>query len=171
MTTPRAPFNVLFLCTANSARSIMAEALLRRWGQDRFRALSAGSQPAVAVHPRTLALLSRCNHDITGLHAKSWDVFAAPGAPQLDFVFTVCDRAAGETCPVWPGQPITAHWGVDDPVAVEGSDSVIEKAFRDAYLVLEARIKLFTALRIEALDRYSLRRRLEEIGQSHDSAA
>jgi protein-tyrosine-phosphatase len=164
-------YNVLFLCAGNAARSIMAEALMARWGKGRFRAWSAGSRPAGQVHPRTLALLARYNLPTDGLRSKSWDEFAAQGAPQLDFVFTVCDRTAGETCPVWPGRPVTAHWSVEDPVAVTGNDAAVEKAFRKAFLELEARIKLFTALRIEALDNLTLRRELDAIGDSRETAA
>lgn len=168
--TPRI-FNVLFLCSANSARSIMAEALMGRWGRNKFRAYSAGSEPAGAVNPHALALLESYNFDVAGLGSKSWDIFAADDAPELDFVFTVCDKVAGETCPVWRGKPVTAHWGVPDPVAVNGNEATIARAFRDAYLVLEARIKLFCALRVEALDSLALRRRLDEIGHTRESAA
>jgi len=164
-------FNVLFLCSANSARSIMAEALMARWGKGKFHTFSAGSHPAGTIHPRTLDLLARYGHDVAGLHSKSWDAFTTEGAPALDFVFTVCDQVAGETCPVWPGRPISAHWGVPDPVAATGDGPTVERAFRDAYLILEARIKLFCALRVEALDSLTLRKRLEEIGLSPETAA
>ena len=169
--TQEKTFNVLFLCAGNSARSIMAEVLMGRWGKGRFRAWSAGSHPAGEVHPRTLALLNRFNLPTQGLRSKSWDELTVEGAPELDFVFTVCDRAASETCPVWPGRPITAHWSVEAPVAVTGDDAAIDKAFRNAFLVLEARIKLFTALRIETLDSLTLRRQLDAIGGSRETAA
>ena len=137
--------SVLVLCTGNSARSIMAEALLRRWGGGRFRAFSAGSQPKGAVHALALEMLRRGNHPLEGFRSKSWNEFSGPGAPHLDFVFTVCGNAAKETCPLWPGQPITAHWGIDDPAAAEGSEEEKLLAFQRAYVELEARIKLFTA--------------------------
>jgi len=137
--------NVLFLCTGNSARSIMAEALLQRWGMGRFRAFSAGSRPKGKVHQLALETLRRGNHALEGFRSKSWNEFSGPDAPRLDFVFTVCGNAAKETCPVWPGQPITAHWGIDDPAAAEGSEEEKFRAFERAYLELEARIKLFTA--------------------------
>ena len=162
-------YNVLFLCTGNSARSIMAECLLKRWAPARFRGFSAGSHPAGVVNPYALDILMRSNFGTDGLRSKSWDEFAVEGAPELDFVFTVCDRAAGEVCPVWPGQPISAHWGVDDPAAVTGGDERIRKAFHDALLVLEARIKLFTALPIASLDRLTLGKRLERIGRERPS--
>jgi protein-tyrosine-phosphatase len=156
--------NVLFLCTGNSARSIMAEALLQRWGGGRFRAFSAGSQPKGAVHPLALEMLRRGNHSPEGFRSKSWNEFSGPGAPRLDFVFTVCGNAARETCPVWPGRPISAHWGIDDPAAVEGSEEEKRRAFHHAYLELDARIKLFTSLPLETLDLLVLKRRLDEIG-------
>jgi arsenate reductase len=137
--------NVLFLCTGNSARSIMAEALLRRWGMGRFRAFSAGSQPRGEVHPLALETLHRSNHSLDGFRSKSWTEFSGPGAVPLDYVFTVCGNAAREACPVWPGQPITAHWDIDDPAAAEGSEEEKLLAFQRAYVELEARIKLFTA--------------------------
>ena len=157
-------YNVLFLCTGNSARSIMAEALLKHWGKDRFRGYSAGSFPKGAVHPLALDLLAKAHLDTGRLRSKSWDEFAKPGAPVMDFVFTVCDQAAGEICPAWPGNPVTAHWGVPDPAAVEGPEADKVRAFRYAYQALETRIKLFTSLRIEALDRLALQRRVEELG-------
>jgi arsenate reductase len=163
MSTPL--YNVLFLCTGNSARSLMAECALARWGEGRFGSFSAGSHPKEAPHPRTLALLEARHYDVSGLRSKSWDEFAAPGAPELHFVFTVCDDARGESCPVWPGQPMTAHWGVPDPAAVEGPDDLVELAFRRAYGELEERIKLFTSLPLEALDRIALRAKLEAIGK------
>ena len=164
-------YNVLFLCTGNSARSILAEALLNHWGKGRFHAFSAGSFPKGVVHPIALVQLSAAKLPTAGLRSKSWSEFAAPGAPVMDFVFTVCDQAATEVCPVWPGQPMTAHWGVPDPAAVEGSEAARRRAFRDAYLTLEARVKLFTSLRVEALDRLSLKRRVDEIGETVAEAA
>jgi arsenate reductase len=158
--------NVLFLCTGNSARSILAEVILNRLGAGRFRAYSAGSHPKGEVHPLALALLRECGDDVRGLRSKPWDEFAQPGAPVLDFVFTVCDSAAGEACPVWPGQPVTAHWGVEDPAAAVGTLEEQRLAFRRVYAVLQRRIELLTALKLESLDRLSLRRRLEEIGKS-----
>lgn len=159
-------YNVLFLCTGNSARSILAEALLNALGGGRFRAYSAGSHPTGEVHPRALALLHGLGIPTVGLRSKSWDEFTGPGAPALDFVFTVCDKAAGEVCPLWPGQPMTAHWGVADPAAVGGSEAQIERAFRDALQVLRRRIELFLALPLAAIDRLSLQRRLDDIGQA-----
>jgi len=164
-------YNVLFLCTGNSARSILAEALLNHWGRGRFRASSAGSFPKGAVHPIVLEQLSAAKLPIAGLRSKSWSEFAAPGAPVMDFVFTVCDQAAAEVCPAWPGQPMTAHWGVPDPAAVEGSEPARRQAFRTVFRALEARIKLLTSLRVEALDRLSLKRRVDEIGQTAVEAA
>lgn len=158
-------YNVLFLCTGNSARSIMAEAALGRHGGDRFRAFSAGSFPKGQVHPMTLETLARLNYKTDGFRSKSWDAFAGPDAPPLDFVFTVCDNAAGEVCPVFPGQPMKAHWGVPDPVAAEGDEEARRKAFRNAYFELERRVQIFTNLRLEALDRLALQRRLDDIGQ------
>ena len=160
------PYNVLFLCTGNSARSILAEVLINHWGAGRFRGLSAGSHPKGAVHPVALELLRQMRLPTEGLRSKSWDEFAAPAGPRLDFVFTVCDNAAGEVCPYWPGQPMTAHWGIADPAAVEGSD--IEKwlAFREAFRVLENRIKIFTSLPIASLDRVKLQAHLDAIGKS-----
>jgi arsenate reductase len=162
-------FNVLFLCTGNSARSILAEALLaQRWAKGRFRAFSAGSQPRGEVNPHALALLDRVGLSTEGLRSKSWDEFAATGAPGLDFVFTVCDNAAGEVCPIWPGQPMTAHWGIADPAAVEGDPLRIADAFRQAMNELDARIRLFTSLPLSSLDRLSLQRKLDEIGRVGD---
>ncbi len=157
-------YNVLFLCTGNSARSILAEALLNRHGGGRFRAFSAGSQPAGRVNPYAVELLRGADFPTEGLRSKNWDEFAAHGAPQLDFVFTVCDNAAAEVCPVWPGQPVTAHWGVPDPAAVQGSDESKRKAFRDAFITLERRINLFVSLPIRSLDQLALARRVSEIG-------
>jgi arsenate reductase len=158
------PYNVLFLCTGNSARSIMAEALLNHWGEGRFRAFSAGSHPKGQVHPLALEMLQRMHLPTAGFRSKSWDEFATPDAPPLDFVFTVCDNAAKETCPIWPGQPMTAHWGISDPAAVEGSDEAKLRAFRTTYRELDARIKIFASLRFDQLDQMSLQRQLDEIG-------
>ncbi len=160
------PYNVLFLCTGNSARSVMAEAILNRLGAGRFRAFSAGSQPKGRINPHTIALLQSLNYDTSTLRSKSWSEFAAPGAPALDFVFTVCDNAAGEACPVWPGQPMTAHWGIPDPAEATGSPAEIALAFKDAYRMLNQRIGIFVALPLRALDRLTLQRKLREIGQS-----
>jgi len=162
--TPRT-YNVLFLCTGNSARSIIGEALLNHWGKDRFRGFSAGSHPKGGVHPLTLEVLERFRLPTAGLRSKSWDEFARPGSPLLDFVFTVCDRAAAEVCPIWPGQPMTAHWGIEDPAAVEGTPEVKARAFNKAFRELDARIKIFTSLRLELLDRLTLQRKLIEIGE------
>ena len=170
MTEPRL-YTVLFLCTGNSARSIMAEAALNRWGAGRFRALSAGSHPTGRVNPLALTLLERLHYDTAGFRSKAWDVFAGPDAPPLDFVFTVCDNAAGEMCPVWPGQPMTAHWGVEDPAAFDGPEEQGLALFRRVYLELEHRIKLFTSLRVEALDRLSLQNRLTAIGTARPEDA
>jgi arsenate reductase (thioredoxin) len=159
------PFNVLFLCTGNSARSIMAEAILNRLGAGKFRAYSAGSQPKGRVHPDTMQLLASLGYDTSGFRSKSWNEFAKPGAPALDFVFTVCDNAAGEICPVWPGQPMTAHWGIPDPAEAKGSAAEVGLAFRDAYRMLFQRIGVFAALPIRSLDQLSLQRRLDEIGR------
>jgi arsenate reductase len=160
------PFNVLFLCTGNSARSILAEALLNHWGRGKFRAFSAGSFPTGRVNAFALDLLARMGIDAGDARSKSWDEFAAPGAPPLHFVFTVCDNAAGEVCPVWPGQPMTAHWGVADPAAVEGSDVDKALAFRTAFNALEHRIKAFASLPLASLDRMKLQAAIEDIGRS-----
>lgn len=157
-------FNVLFLCTGNSARSIMAEVILRRWGRDRFHAYSAGSRPRGAVHPMALELLQRLHHSTEGLHSKGWDEFARPDSPSLDFVFTVCDQAASEACPVWPGQPMTAHWGVVDPAAFEGPEEKQRELFKQVYFMLDSRIKIFTSLPLDKLDQLSLQKRLDQIG-------
>jgi arsenate reductase len=159
------PFNVLFLCTGNSARSIIGEALLNYWGRGRFRAFSAGSHPKRDVHPLALGVLRHHHIPLGNPHTKSWDEFASPDAPPLDFVFTVCDNAANEVCPVWPGQPITAHWGIQDPAAVEGTHEERVRAFNNAFRELDARLKLFTSLRFELLDRLALKRELDAIGR------
>jgi len=164
-------YNVLFLCTGNSARSIIAEAILNRIGAGKFRAYSAGSQPKGQVNPRTIELLLSLNHDTSGLRSKSWSEFAKPGAPPLDFVFTVCDNAAGEACPVWPGQPMTAHWGVPDPAEATGSEAEIAFAFKDTYRMLNQRLGIFTALPLRSLDQMTLQKRLREIGQIDGAAA
>jgi arsenate reductase (thioredoxin) len=158
--------NVLFLCTANSARSVIAEAILQRLGGLRFRAFSAGSQPRGEINPYAIRLLEQLNHDVSSLRSKSWDEFATPEAPQMDFVFTVCDNAANEACPLWPGQPMTAHWGIPDPAAATGSDAEIMQAFREAYRMLERRIGIFVNLRLEELDKLSLQQRLTSIGKT-----
>src|ERR1700736_1986625 len=160
-----ARYDVLFLCTGNSARSIMAEVLLNYWGKGRFRAYSAGSHPKGEVHPLALDVLRRSYLPTEHLRSKNWDEFATPDAPQLDFVFTVCDRAAQEVCPLWPGQPMTAHWGILDPAAVHSSAEEQHRAFQKAFRELDARIKIFTSLRIESLDQLSLQRQLDGIGQ------
>jgi arsenate reductase (thioredoxin) len=158
-------YNVLFICTGNSARSILAESLLNHWGKGRFRAFSAGSFPKGQVHPLAIDLLKRTNLQSEGFRSKSWDEFAAPGAPPIDFIFTVCDNAAGEVCPIWPGKPMTAHWGIADPAAAEGSDADKAFAFRKALKELETRIKLFVQLPFASLDQMTLRERLRWIGQ------
>lgn len=158
-------YNVLFLCTGNSARSILAESLMTHWGRGSFRAFSAGSHPTGAVHPIALELLKHMRFPTHGLRSKSWAEFEAPSEVHLDFVFTVCDNAAGEICPVWPGQPITAHWGVPDPAAVQGSDLEKWTAFRTAFKVLENRIKLFASLPLASLDRMKLQEQLDTIGR------
>jgi protein-tyrosine-phosphatase len=163
-------YRTLFLCTGNSARSIMAESILNRQGLGRFEAHSAGSHPAGCVHPMALELLGRYNYPTVQLRSKSWDEFARPGAPPLDFVFTVCDNAAGEVCPIWPGQPMTAHWGVEDPAAFVGPDDKRLRVFRDVYFQLERRIQIFTSLPVASLDRLSLQKRLDEIGRTRAEA-
>ena len=157
-------YNVLFLCTGNSARSILAEALLNAEGKGRFRAFSAGSFPKGAVNPFALATLKQADLPVQGYRSKSWDEFATAGAPVMDFVFTVCDDAAGEVCPVWPGHPVTAHWGMPDPAAVEGSDAQKAQAFRDTLRMLSNRIRVFTALPFEKLDRLALKKHVDDIG-------
>src|SRR5271170_4372943 len=159
------PYNVLFLCTGNSARSIIAEAILNKLGAGRFRAYSAGSQPKGAVNPHTMQLLQNLGYDTSVFRSKSWSEFAAPGAPPLDFVFTVCDNAAGEACPYWPGQPVTAHWGVVDPAAVDGTETQKWEAFRRAFRVLENRIRLFVSLPVATLDKMALKARMDAIGK------
>jgi arsenate reductase len=165
------PFNVLFLCTGNSARSIIAEAILNKGGAGKFRAYSAGSQPKGQVNPRTIELLQDLEYDTSGLRSKSWSEFAKPGAPALDFVFTVCDNAVGEACPVWPGQPMTAHWGIPDPAEATGTTAEVALAFKDAYRMLFQRIGIFTALPLRSLDRLSLQTKLKEIGRIEGATA
>jgi arsenate reductase len=159
-------FNVLFLCTGNSARSIMAEAILNREGRGKFRAFSAGSQPKGRIHPYALDLLRKLNFDVGGFRSKSWSEFARPDAPKLDFVFTVCDNAAAEVCPVWPGQPMTAHWGIPDPAAATGNEAEVRLAFADAFRMLNNRISIFTSLPMRSLDKLALQRQLDAIGKS-----
>jgi protein-tyrosine-phosphatase len=163
--------NVLFLCTGNSARSIIAEAIMNREGRGRFKAYSAGSHPKGEVNPNTLRLLQSLHYRTDDFRSKSWDEFAGPDAPKLDFVFTVCDDAAAEVCPIWPGQPMTAHWGMPDPANAAGSPAEIALAFSDAYRMMNNRITLFMNLPMASLDRMSLQRRLEEIGQRREAAA
>lgn len=158
-------FNVLFLCTGNSARSILAEAILNRIGARRFKAFSAGSHPKGEVHPYALQLLKSLNYDTSFARSKDWNEFAAPGAPEMNFVFTVCDDAAAEACPVWPGQPMTAHWGVPDPAAVEGTEAEKHLAFADAYRMLNNRISIFVSLPMQTIDKLALQKRLDEIGR------
>jgi len=158
-------YNVLFLCTGNSARSIIAEAILNRLGQGKFKAYSAGSQPKGEVHPYTLQLLKTLNYDTSFARSKNWEEFAVPGAPKMDFVFTVCANAANETCPVWPGQPMTAHWGVPDPAAAEGTEAEKHFAFDDTYRMLNNRLSIFTSLPMTSLDKLALQKRLDEIGR------
>jgi arsenate reductase (thioredoxin) len=165
------PYNVLFLCTGNSARSVLAEAILNKLGHGKFRAYSAGSQPKGEVNPQTINLLKGLGYDTSALFSKSWNEFAKPSAPQFDFIFTVCDDAAGEACPVWPGKPATAHWGIADPAAVRGTEVEVARAFRDAYQYLSRRIELFAALPFRALDEISLSAKLKEIGRSEGASA
>lgn len=162
--TPERPYNVLFLCTGNSARSILAEAILNKTGAGKFKAFSAGSQPTGKVNPHALALLARAGFATDGYRSKSWEEFA--NGPELDFVFTVCDNAANEVCPVWPGQPMTAHWDVPDPAAATGTPEEIARAFSDAFMLLERRTELFANLKVSALDRMSLKKRLDDIGKA-----
>jgi arsenate reductase (thioredoxin) len=163
-------YNVLILCTGNSARSILAEVLINHWGHGRFKGMSAGSFPKGAVHPMALKLLQNLKLPTEGLRSKSWNEFAAPGAAPLDFVFTVCDNAAGETCPYWPGQPMTAHWGVPDPAAVHGTELEQLNAFREAFRTLENRIRIFTSLPLASIERIKLKEKLDEIGRSTETA-
>lgn len=158
-------YNVLFLCTGNSARSILAEAILNHTGKRRFRAFSAGSHPGGTVNPWAIELLARQGLGVADLRSKSWEEFAAPGAPAIDFIFTVCDNAAGEACPVWPGKPMTAHWGIEDPAAVEGSDEAKRRAFSKAFAEMNRRISLFTSLPLSKLDAMAIKRELDQIGR------
>jgi arsenate reductase len=162
------PYNVLVLCTGNSARSILGEALFNALGKGKFVAYSAGSKPVGKVNPHALELLQQHGYSTTGLRSKSWDEFAAPGAPEIDFIFTVCDNAAGETCPIWPGKPATAHWGIPDPAGVGGGDEAGRAAFKTAYNQLARRIQLFMNLPIESLDKLTLKQKLGEIGRIQD---
>ncbi len=174
MTPVERVYNVLFLCTGNSCRSILAEAILNRVGKGRFRAFSAGSFPKGEVNPHAIALLKRLNHPTEGLRSKPWDEFALannPEAPKLDFVFTVCDNAAGEVCPIWPGQPMTAHWGMPDPAEAQGSDAEIAVAFAETYRQLNSRLNIFVSLPIASLDALSLQKRVEEIGKAQHQSA
>lgn len=168
---PDRPYNVLFLCTGNSARSVLAEAILNRIGAGKFRAYSAGSQPKGQVNPGTIRLLERLGYDVAPFRSKSWSEFARPGAPVMDFVFTVCDDAAGESCPVWPGKPMTAHWGIPDPAAAIGTEAEIALAFTDAYRMLQRRIEAFGALPIKALDSLTLKHRLTDIRRMEGTTA
>ena len=173
-TAPQRVYNVLFLCTGNSCRSIMAEAVMARAGRGRFKAFSAGSMPAGAVNPHALALLKQLHHDTSGLRSKSWEEFTRsvnPDAPELDFVFTVCDNAAGEVCPIWPGQPMTAHWGMPDPALADGSEAEIALAFANTYRMLTNRIDLFMNLPMASLDRMALQKRLNDIGAAAGATA
>lgn len=171
MTDRKKEFNVLFLCTGNSARSILGEVLINHWGAGRFHGFSAGSMPKSEVHPMTLKVLRHLDFPVEGLHSKSWEEFTGPDAPRMDFVFTVCDNAAAETCPIWPGQPITAHWGVPDPVVVTGDEKTRMQAFRTAFKQLENRIKIFVNLPIQSLDRLALQRQANQIGRFDSTAA
>lgn len=162
--------NVLFLCTHNSARSVMAEALLNRFGGDRFQAFSAGSQPSGKINPFVASLLAKSGFDMQGFRSKPWDEFALPGAPQMNFVFTVCDQAAGEVCPVWPGQPMTAHWGFPDPSSAEGSDAEKAAFTADVYRMIERRIRIFAALPLATLSKLQIQREIDELGQNHAPA-
>ena len=161
-------YNVLFLCTGNSARSILAEAIMNRLGQGRFKAYSAGSQAKGTVHPFALDLLQKLNHNIEFARSKNWEEFAKPGAPKMDFVFTVCDNAANESCPVWPGQPMSAHWGIPDPAAAEGTEAERHLAFSEAYRMLQARISIFTNLPLASIDKLALKDKLDAIGKAPD---
>jgi protein-tyrosine-phosphatase len=169
--TDQQPYNILFLCTGNSARSILAEAIMNRVGEGRFKAYSAGSHPKGEVHPAALRLLGNLNFPLDDLRSKSWDEFEAPGAPVLDFIVTVCDNGAGEVCPIWPGKPMRAHWGIADPAAVEGTDKDVSMAFAEAYRLLDNRIRLFASLPLGKLDTLSIKREMDAIGQAKDAAA
>jgi len=169
MTKDTSHYNVLFLCTGNSARSIIAETIMNRLGRPRFTAYSAGSHPKGEPHPYAIDILKVLNHSVEGLRSKSWDEFAKPGAPQMDFVFTVCDDAASETCPVWPGQPISAHWGLPDPAAVKGSEAVKRAAFADTYRMLHQRISIFVNLPLASLGKLALQEHLDSIGQTREA--
>jgi len=160
----KANYNVLFLCTGNSARSIMAEAILHHRGRPNFAAFSAGSHPAGSVNPAALRQLELAKLSTTDLRSKSWDEFAQPGAPNIDFVFTVCDNAANEVCPLWPGQPLTAHWGIPDPAAIKGSTEQVDRAFRDAFVALDRRIGLFLSLPLSSLDQLAIKKEIDRIG-------
>ena len=164
-------YNVLFLCTGNSARSILGESITNQRGHGRFKGFSAGSQPRGTVHPYALDLLNSLRFPVEGLHSKSWDAFAAAGAPPMDFIFTVCDAAAGEACPIWPGHPMTAHWGVPDPAAAQGSEIERRAAFRQAFAALENRIRIFLSLPLASLDRMTLQARLDAIGRTPTAAS
>ncbi|MEA2876712.1 MAG: hypothetical protein QOF14_1908 [Hyphomicrobiales bacterium] len=168
---PDSAFNVLFLCTGNSARSVLAEAILNKVGVGKFRAYSAGSQPKGQANPNTLRLLERLGYETVGFWSKSWEEFTKPTAPDLDFVFTVCDDAAGETCPLWPGQPMTAHWGIPDPAVATGTNAEVAIAFSDAYRMLQRRIEAFAALPIKALDSMTLKNKLRDIGRMEGATA
>jgi arsenate reductase (thioredoxin) len=168
--TGREPYNVLFLCTGNSARSIMAEVILNRAGQGKFRAFSAGSQPKGQVHPYAVELLKKLNYDVSSLRSKSWKEFSGLDAPKLDFVFTVCDNAAKEPCPVWPGQPMTAHWGVPDPALATGNEAEVRYAFADTLRMLTNRINIFVSLPLKSLDQLTLQKQLDAIGKARDAA-
>ncbi len=164
-------YNVMFLCTGNSARSIMAEAVLRKDGAGHFRAFSAGSHPKGVINPFALKVLESYDYPIEGLRSKNWDEFAEPGAPEMDFVFTLCDNAAAETCPVWPGQPMTAHWGIEDPAAVEGSDIDKERAFVQAFKYIKNRLSVFLSLPLASIDKLLLDKRLRDIGRMEGATA
>lgn len=168
---PDRVYSVLFLCTGNSARSVMAEAILNKLGRGKFRAYSAGSQPKGQINPCTIDLLKSFGYDTAPFRSKSWEEFARPGAPAFDFIFTVCDDAAGEACPIWPGQPMTAHWGIPDPAAVTGAPTEVAKAFREAYRMLSRRIEIFAALPFEKLDSISMQAKLREIGRLEGASA
>ena len=169
MTTERAPYNILFLCTGNSARSILAEAIMNRAGEGKFVAYSAGSHPKGEVHPAALKLLSRLNFPTEGLRSKSWDEFEVEGAPEFDFIVTVCDNAAGEACPIWPGKPVRAHWGIPDPAAVTGSETEVSLAFADAFRIMGNRIRLFCSLPMAKLDKLAVKREMDAIGKTQDA--